>query len=179
MLAFSMSLKRDLATALSATVAAGLLVAPAQAGKALNWNETFKNADGKALNFRVTSLSVTQTRWTAQVSFTNLSKQNVHVGNEFAIAFFANAKTTDPVRSSALLQASAFSPKRPTVLKPGATWTGTIGGAGQLETTKTSGYTRILFGPFADVPGQKSATYWITDHETPVAATSLQPGLVA
>ena len=172
-----MSLKRDLATALGATVAAGLLVVPAQAAKALNWNETFKNADGRVLNFRVTSLTVTQTRWTAHVSFTNLSKQTVHVGNEFAIAFFPNAKTTDPVHSSSLLQATAFSPKRPSALKPGASWTGTIGGTGQLETTKTSGYTRILFGPFTGVPGQKSATYWITDHETPVAATSLKPGL--
>jgi hypothetical protein len=170
-----MSLKRDLATALSATVAAGLLVAPAQAAKTLNWNETFKNADGKVLNFRVTSLAVTQTRWIARVSFTNLSKQTVHVGNEFGIAFFANAKTTDPIHSSALLQATTFAPKRPTVLKPGATWTGTISGVGALETAKTSGYTRILFGPFTGVPGQKSATYWITDHETPVAATSLKP----
>jgi hypothetical protein len=161
-----MSLKRDLATALGATVVAGLLVAPAQAGKALNWNETFKNTDGKVLNFRVTSLTVTQTRWTATVSFTNLSKQTVHVGNEFAIAFFTNAKTTDPVHSSSLLQATVFSPKRPTALKPGASWAGTISGTGQLQTTKTSG-----------VPGQKSATYWITDHETPVAATSLKPGL--
>jgi len=167
--------KRDLATALGATVAAGLLVAPALAAKPLNWNETFKNADGKVLNFRVTSLTVTQTSWTAHVSFTNLSKQTIHVGNEFAIAFFANAKTTDPRHSSTLLQATAFSPKRPTKLKPGATWAGTISGNGQLLTTKTSGYTRILFGPFAGVPGEKSATYWITNHETPIAATSLKP----
>jgi hypothetical protein len=168
-------MKRDLVIALAATAAAGLLAAPAQAAKRLNWDETFKNADGKVLSFRVTSLTVTQTGWTAHVSFSNLSKQTVHVGNEFAIAFFASAKTSDPVRASALVQATVFSPKRPTVLKPGASWTGTIGGSGKLETTKTSGYTRILFGPFAGVPGQKSATYWITDHETLVPATSLKP----
>ena len=109
-----MSVRRDLVTALCATLAAGLLAAPAFAAKPLNWNETFKNADGKVLNFRVSSLTVTPTGWTARVSFTNLSKQTVHVGNEFAIAFFVDAKTTNPVHASALLQATAFSPKRPT-----------------------------------------------------------------
>ncbi len=159
-------MRRYLGTALCATVAAGLLAAPALAAKPLNWNETFKDADGKVLNFRVMSLTVTQTGWTAHVSFANLSKQTIHVGNEFGIAFFANAKTTDPIRATALGQATSFSPNRPTVLKPGARWTGTIGGTGQLETTATSGYTRILFGPFTGVPGHKGATYWITDHET-------------
>ena len=171
-----MSRERTLTSLLATTVAAGLLVAPAFATTGLHWNETFTDSAGKVLNFRVTSVTVTQTRWTAHVSFTNLSKKTIHVGNQFAIAFFAAAKTTNPAHAKALLEASAFSPKRPTVLKSGASWSGTITGTGQLATTKTSGYARILFGPFADVPGQKGITYWITNHETPVAATSLAGG---
>jgi hypothetical protein len=171
-----MPMKRRLSCFVVTTVAAGLLVTPAFAAKALHWNETFKNADGKVLNFRVTSLTVTQTSWSAKVSFANLSKQTVQVGNEFGIAFFANAKTTDPIKASALSQATAFSPKRPTALKPGATWSGVISGTGQLETAKTSGYLRVLFGPFVGVPGQKAATSWITDHSTSIPATALNPG---
>ncbi|HWB21516.1 MAG TPA: hypothetical protein VG652_01360 [Gaiellaceae bacterium] len=170
-----MALKRHLACFVATAVAAGLLVAPAFAAKALNWNETFKNADGKVLNFKVTSLTVTQTGWSAKVSFANLSKQTIQVGNEFGIAFFANSKTTNPINASALAQATTFAPKRPTALKPGATWAGVIGGSGQLETAKTSGYARILFGPFVGVPGQKAATSWITDHATSIPATSLTP----
>jgi hypothetical protein len=175
-----MSLKREFTSLLAGAVAAGLLVAPAFATTGLHWNETFTDSAGKVLNFRVTSVTVTQTRWTAHVSFANLSKRTLRVGNQFGIAFFANAKTTNPAHAKVLLEASAFSPKRPTVLKPGATWSGTITGTGQLATTKTSGYARILFGPFADVPGQKGVTYWITNHETPVTPTSLAgSGLVA
>jgi hypothetical protein len=170
-----MSARRDLVTAICAIAAAGLLAVPAFAAKPLNWNETFKNVDGKVLNFRVTSITVTPTGWTARISFTNLSRQTVHVGNEFGLAFFVNATTTKPVRATALLQATEFSPKRPSALKPGATWAGTIGGTGQLDTTATSGHARILFGPFAGVPGQKTETYWITDHQTLIPAPAPIP----
>jgi hypothetical protein len=171
-----MVMRRQLICVAATLLAAGILVVPAFAAKTLNWNETFKNADGKVLNFRITNLAVTRTGWSAHVSFENLSKQTVQIGNGFGIAFFADAKTTNPVHASALAQATTFSPKRPTALKPGASWTGVIGGSGQFETAKTSGYTRILFGPFTGVPGQKAATSWITNHETPIATTSLNPG---
>lgn len=175
-----MRMRRQLVCFGAAIVAAGLVVVPAFGAKTLHWNETFKTADGKVMNFRVTRLTVTQTSWSAKVSFTNLSKRTLQIGDGFGIAFFAGAKTTNPVHASALIRATAFSPKRPTALKPGETWSGVIGGTGQLETTATSGYTRILFGPFTGVPGEKAATSWITNHETSIAPTSLNPsgGLV-
>lgn len=183
MLASRMRLKRQFTCTFVAAVTAGLLVAPAFAAKKLHWNETYKDKAGRVLNFQVTSLSVTQTTWTAHVSFQNLSKKTVQVGNQFGIAFFATAKTEDPTKASALVQATTFSPARPTALKPGASWSGVISGTGQLSTAKTSGYARILFGPFLHVPGQKgTSTYWITDHVTSVPATSVSSsggGLVA
>ncbi len=182
MLASRMRLKRRLTCTFLTAATAGLLVAPAFAAKKLHWNETYKNSAGRVLNFQVTSLSVTQSTWTAHVSFQNLSKKTVKVGNQFAIAFFATAKTEDPAKASSLVQATTFSPARPTVLGPGASWSGVISGTGQLSTKTTSGFVRILFGPFLDVPGQKGTTYWITDHETSVPATSVASsggGLVA
>jgi hypothetical protein len=173
MLCLSMSLKRRFTCVLFAIVAAATLAAPALATQKLHWDETFKDGSGAVMDFKVTSLTVTQETWTAHVSFANLSKRVIDVGNQFAIAFFVNAKTSNPARASALVQATTFSPARPTSLKPGATWSGVIGGTGQLSTPTTSGHARILFGPFQHVPGQKGVTYWITNHQTPVAATSV------
>jgi len=172
-----MSRRRVFSSVLAATaVAAGLATAGASA-KPLHWNESFSDSKGRVLSFQVTSLTVTQTTWTAHVSYTNLSKQTVQVGNTFALAFFADAKTTNPSNASALVKATSFSPSRPTKLAPGATWSGTIGGSGTLETAATSGYARLVFGPFTGVPGQKQAIYWITDHSAKIAATALKPGL--
>jgi hypothetical protein len=175
MLCFRMRMRRQLASTLLVIVGAATLVAPALAlaAQRLHWNETYTSGKTAVMNFKVTSLTVTQKTWTAHVSFENLSNRVIKVGNQFAIAFFASAKTSDPTRASALIQATTFSPARPTALKPGATWRGVIGGTGALSTPKTSGHARILFGPFRNLPGQKGVTYWITNHQTPVAATSV------
>ena len=176
-----MSRARSLAALTAAASLAGALAASGSAATPLHWNETAKDGSTAVLRFRVTSLTVTQTGWSAHVAFSNLSKKVVQVGNQFGIAFFANGKATDPTKATALVQATSFSPARPAKLEPGQTWTGIISGAGALETTKTSGYVRVLFGPFAGVPGEKGTIDWITDHATQVAATSVagSGGLVA
>jgi hypothetical protein len=155
--------------ALGATVAAGLLVAPAFSATGLNWKETAKDGNVPVMSFGVTSLTIGETGWTARVSFGNLSKKTIRVGDQFGVAFFQDAKTTDPARAAAFAFALGFSPARPVSLKPGVTWTGVIRGAGQLSANRPSLYARIVFGPLAGVAGQTSAIYWITDHSMPLA----------
>lgn len=156
---------RRMVGALGATiVVAGLLVAPAFSATGLNWKETAKDGKVPVLSFGVASLTIGKTGWTARVSFGNLSKKTIRVGDQFGVAFFADAKTTDPAYAAALAVATSFSPARPVSLRPGATWTGVISGTGQLSASRPSLYARIVFGPLSGVAGHASAIYWITDH---------------
>jgi len=161
---------RRLAIALGASLAvAALFSLPAFSSTGLNWNETAKNGKTPVLSFAVTSLTIGNAGWSAHVSFGNLSKQTVKVGNQFGVAFFADATTTNPADAAALAPATSFSPSRPLTLKPGATWAGVISGTGQLSGSRPSLYARVIFGPLSGVVGHKTAIYWITDHAKTLA----------
>jgi hypothetical protein len=161
---------RRLAVALGASLAvAALFALPAFSSTGLNWKETAKSGKTPVLSFAVTSLTIGKGGWSAHVSFGNLSKQTVKVGNQFGVAFFADATTTNPADAAALAPATSFSPARPLALKPGVTWTGVISGTGELSGSRPSLHARILFGPLSNVTGHTSAIYWITDHSTTIA----------
>ncbi len=156
---------RRLAVALGASLAvAALLAGPAFSAFALNWNETAKDGNVPILRFRVTSLTIGAKGWNAHVSFGNLSKKTIKVGNQFAVAFFENATSENLADAAALAPATSFSPARPVALKPGAAWTGVISGTGQLSGNRPSLYARVVFGPLTGVAGQTAPVYWITDH---------------
>jgi hypothetical protein len=151
--------------ALGASLAvAALFAAPASSSSGVNWKETAKDGKVSVLSFHVTSLTIGTTGWSAHVSFGNLSKQTVKVGDQFGVAFFEDATSEDLSQAAALAPATTFSPARPTELKPGATWTGVISGTGTLAASRPSLYARVVFGPLSGVAGQTAPVYWITDH---------------
>jgi hypothetical protein len=138
-----------------------LLAASASAG--LGWNEAAKSKGAKVMIYTVDSVTFNGTGWSARVSFRNVSHATIGVRSEFGVAFFADAKTEDLARMVAFAPATKFSTKLPTSLRPGDSWTGTIGGTGKLSTTQKL-YGRVIFGPFSGLPGTKSAMVWVTDH---------------
>jgi len=156
---------RRLAVVLGASLAvAALLAMPAFSALGLNWNETAKDGKVPILSFHVTSLTIGTKEWSAHVSFGNLSKKTIKVGNQFAVAFFVDATNENLADAAALAPATSFSPTRPVALKPRATWTGVISGTGQLTASRPSLYARVVFGPLTGVAGQTKPVYWITDH---------------
>jgi hypothetical protein len=150
--------------------AAALLAAPAFAALSVNWQETARDGDVPILSFHVTSLTIDSTGWSAHVSFGNLSKQTIEVGDQFGVAFFEDPTSENLSDAAALAPATRFSPARPVKLKPGASWTGEIGGDGHLAASRPSLYARIVFGPLTGVTGQAAPVYWITDHAEKLAA---------
>jgi hypothetical protein len=151
--------------------AAAVLAVPAFSALGVNWNETAKDGKVPVLSFHVTSLTIGKTGWSAHVSFGNLSKKTVKVGNQFGIAFFESATSEDLSKAAALAPATSFSPARPVALKPGATWTGVISGTGSLSASRPKLYARVVFGPLTGVAGQTAPVSWITDHAKALAAT--------
>jgi hypothetical protein len=154
----------------AATLVAAMLAVPAFPALGVNWNETAKDGKVPVLSFHVTSLTIGKTTWSAHVSFGNLSKKTVEVGNQFGVAFFESPTSEDLSTAAALAPATKFSPARPVVLKPGATWTGVISGTGELTGSRPRLYARVVFGPLTGVAGQTKPVSWITDH-----AKSLPP----
>jgi hypothetical protein len=160
-----------MAVALGASLAAAALLAvPAFSALGVNWSETAKNGKVSVLSFHVTSLTIGKTGWSAHVSFGNLSKKTVKVGDQFGVAFFENATSEDLSKAVALAPATSFSPARPVALKPGATWSGVISGTGSLSASRPKLYARVVFGPLTGVAGQTAPVSWITDHSKILAA---------
>jgi hypothetical protein len=168
-----------LVAALGASVVSAALVAvPASAGLGVNWNETARDGKVPVLSFRVTSLTIGTTGWSAKVSFGNLSKQTIAVGDEFGVAFFESPTSEDLSEAAALALATKFSPARPVALKPGEHWTGKISGTGHLSASRPSLYARVVFGPLTGVAGQTAPVYWITDHAKKLAPAGSGSGAV-
>jgi hypothetical protein len=157
---------------------AALLAAPAYPALGLNWNETAKDGKVPILSFHVTSLTIGTKGWSAHVSFGNLSKKTIKIGNQFGVAFFESATSENLADAAALAPATSFSPARPVALKPGATWTGVIGGTGQLSASRPSLHARVVFGPLTGVEGQTSPVYWITDHSKTLPAAGTGGGSI-
>jgi hypothetical protein len=154
-------------------IAAALCVlapASATAGR-VGWNETAKIGGARVMSYRVDSLSVRKDGWSARVSFKNLSRRTIHVGSDFGLAFYTDPKTTNLSSAVGFATATRFSTPIPTVLKPGASWSGVIGGSGQLSMSGMV-YARVVFGPFTGMPGESAAVVWITDHTTTVGTAA-------
>jgi hypothetical protein len=155
--------------AIGAVAAVCLLTAPVAAAEKLGWNEKAKFEGKPVMSYTVTSLTFDKTGWSAKVSMRNLSKRTIKVGNEFGVGFWTNGKATDLTQAVGLATATKFSTRPPTSLKPGQSWSGTIGGDGKLNRQNVI-YARVIFGPFADFPGQSAPVVWITDHSTALGA---------
>jgi hypothetical protein len=124
------------------------------------------------MRFHVDSFTFGKNTWSAHVSIANVSKKTIRVGNRFGAAIFDNSKTENLDQEIGLAVALSFSPARPTVLKPGATWTGTISGQGRLQPSASTRWARLVLGPLSGLPGQSRAVWWVTDHALTLAPTA-------
>ena len=149
----------------AAVAAAATTVAPARGAAPLSWSETAKVGGANVLRFHVSAISLGKSSWSARITFRNLSRRTVRVGNVFALMFYRGSTITPTTRADAFGRATRFSPQRPVRLEPGDSWTGVIGGKGRPQ-PKLSGtvYARVVFGPFFGVPGWPKGFFWITDH---------------
>jgi hypothetical protein len=140
-----------------------VLASSGTAGR-VDWNEAAKAKGINVMTYTVDSLTFDAKGWRAHVSLHNVSHVTVGVGvrREFGVAFFTDPKTQTLSQGSFVL-ATTLSPKPPTSLRPGDSWSGTIGGTGRLTTTQRV-YARVVFGPFSGLPGTSAAVVWITDH---------------
>ena len=148
---------------LAAAGAVCLLLAPAAAATSSGWNETAKSGGTSIMTYTVDSFTFGSKGWQAHVTFRNLSKATITVGRGFGVAFFGDAHTEDTARAVGFAIASTFSTKLPKSLRPGASWTGVIGGTGSL-TRSQKVWARVVFGPFTGLPGIGTSMVWITDH---------------
>ena len=150
-------------TALAFTV---LFVAPALAETRVGWNETAKISGVTVMSFRVATLSIGKTSWSARISFRNLSHRTVRVGGSFGLAYYPSAKLTPTTKPEAFGLANKYSHPLPVRLVPGASWTGVITGPGRPKITGKT-WSRVVFGAFTGLPGVKTFI-WITDHSLPL-----------
>jgi hypothetical protein len=150
--------------------------APALGERSLNWSELAKVKGHGVLRFKVQSISIGKTGWSARVSFRNVSGRTMRVGNVFGLSYFRGSQITPTTRFDAFGRATRFSPAKPASLRPGESWTGVIQGKGRPALTGKV-YARILFGPFYGVPGFPNPYYWVTDHSRTVqlAAAAAKP----
>jgi hypothetical protein len=158
----------------AAAAVASLLAVPLAGAARLGWNEQAKIAGKPVMSYEVASLTFGKTSWSAHVSFRNLTKRSIRVGNEFGVGFWSSRKATDLTEAVGFATATRFSSRPPTKLAPGQGWTGVIGGSGRLDRSR-SVYARVIFGPFSDFPGQATPVVWITDHTKALAAAHGKP----
>ena len=151
-------------------VVAGAAAVTARATR-LGWDETARDGKAAVLRFRFDSLAFGASGWTAQVSITNVSDKTIRIGDEFGVEVYANPSTTDPAKGLAFGDATSFSPPRPSLLKPGASWSGVVGGKGKPPDSAAARYLRLIVGPFSGVPGQKRPIIWISNHSLRLQGT--------
>ncbi|HWE80898.1 MAG TPA: hypothetical protein VG265_04560 [Gaiellaceae bacterium] len=156
-------MRRFPAAALIGLVAAVSLTAASSAAR-VTWDEKAKDGKVAVMRFQIETFTFGKNAWSAHVTISNLSKQTIRVGNNFGAAIFGDSKTEDLRNEIGFAVASTFKPARPQVLKPGASWTGTIGGEGQLQPSGSTRWARIVLGPLEGLPGQSGAVWWVTDH---------------
>lgn len=157
-------------------VAAGPQTAP------LDWREPYGKA-GERLVFSVESLEVMRDGWRARVSVENETSISYELGDpratldrSFGLMLFSsgdireleerNASGTLP----AIRTASRYEPALPKILKPGASWEGTISARGALV---AGSWVRVVFGSLISVvrpppEGLDERVVWITDNAYPL-----------
>jgi hypothetical protein len=154
----------------------------------LGWEETYPT-EKPALVFGVRSFTVTRDGWAADISVENRSGVGWEVGDpryEAGLQFGVMLFPDDDLKAledrnrrgdlPAIRQAAAYRPALPSVLRPGATWRGTISAPGALAGGL---WVRISFGPFVSVSdppaGAASPVVWFTDHAYQLTEVSAEP----
>ena len=161
--------------------------APPQTAR-LAWEEPYP-ADGAALVFGVSSFTVTRTGWVARISVENRSQVGWSVGDPrdvaaraFGVLLFPNDDLDELERRNrsndlpAIRPATSYRPALPVVLRPGASWEGTISAPGALAGGL---WVRLSFGPFASVgdppQGADPRVVWFTDHAHQLVQVRAEP----
>ena len=154
----------------------------------LDWSEPYP-AVKPALVFGVASFTVTPGGWRADISFENRSDVGWEVGDvryastlAFGVMLFPNDDQNELERRNragtlpAIRPAMTFRPALPDVLRPGATWKGTMSAPGALAGGL---WVRISFGPFVALgnapKGASSQVVWFTDHAHQLEQVSATP----
>jgi hypothetical protein len=160
----------------ASTVVPAAVKAPPQTAH-LGWVEPYP-VEKPALVFGVSSFTVTADGWRADISVENRSDIGWEVGSAqyeadlaFGVLLFPTGDLEELERRNrdrdlpAIRHATSYAPALPDVLRPGATWRGTISAPGALAGGL---WARISFGPFVsagDPPeGATSPVVWFTDH---------------
>lgn len=150
--------------------------APPQTAQ-LDWEEPHP-ADGAALVFGVSSFTVSEDGWSADISVENRSQVGWEVGDPrdavermFGVLLFPNDDLDELERRNrsrdlpAIRRATSFTPALPVVLQPGKAWQGTISAPGALAGGL---WVRLSFGTFTSVgkppEGVDPRLVWFTDH---------------
>ena len=148
---------------------------PAEAQRAeLGWSENLIAPEKGQLVFEVASLAVTADGWSAEVAVSNRTTYRFDVdtgpsGYSFGLMLLptGDQKTVERLNREGLLpairRARMIEPPPPTVLRPGATWRGTLSAPGSLA---DGSWVRVVFGTFygrGDVPVELERVVWFTD----------------
>ena len=143
----------------------------------LGWEEPYP-ADGVALVFGASSVTVTDKGWSAVISIENRSPSGWEVGDlrstaqrAFGVLLLPDDDLAALERRSrdgelpAIRAATSIVPPLPAVLEPGATWRGTISAPGALAGGL---WLRLSYGPLTSVgkppPGTVAQVVWFSDH---------------
>lgn len=155
---------------LAAACAFGLLLVPSAGARtiALNWTE-HTTAPDPSIVFKVRSVTVTGRKWTVRASLSNRSDKRIQVVRgtmldtppQYGFAILVpvpqcpRGVSCRPIANTA----TRASPRLPTSLAPGQTWSGTFGGIAVLP----KGYLLwISMGHFL-VPGGRDFS-WVSQH---------------
>lgn len=147
--------------ALFAITAAALILAPAASARTfqLGWNERFEVAGQPVMSFKVASLTISKSGWSARVSFRNLTAKPVLIRNRFAL-LHARQRST---RAFGRLAARSLRPRMPSRLAPRSAWSGTLSGKGAAALRGV--FVRVHFDEFVGHLRLGRARFgWVTDH---------------
>ena len=76
----------------------------------MTWSEQAKDGKTAVMGFRVASLTFGKGSWSAHVTFRNLSKNTIKIGDRFGAAIFGDGRTEDLSRAIGFAEALKFSP---------------------------------------------------------------------
>lgn len=142
----------------------------------LGWRETYGPAD-EQLVFTVEALEILPGGWRARVGLENGTSVSYEVGGatptldpSFGLMLFSSGALAELERQNTngtlppVRRAVRFEPSLPTILEPGASWSGTMSAPGALV---ADSWVRVVFGAFVSVgkPPEDLAeqVVWITD----------------
>jgi hypothetical protein len=123
--------------------------------------------------FRVERLVIGDNGWSAKVSVRNGSQTPFRL-QEGSVGLVLldtrtmaelNRLTGDLAHTPPVLKPDRLRPPPPSVLGPGASWTGTIIGT---EVLRRGSFVRVLFGPYSSAGerfrSEATEFFWVTDH---------------